>query len=186
MDKAFTDESENSFILTTTYALTQKWSAFGEGQAFFRKNIPNDFQFGAGGAYLINNDTQADFSVRMIYDERGDNTFIFGGGLSWRLDNHKDKMIRNKANNDETLTDEKKGFFERITFGLFAGKKKSSSSKKMRGVKTSKAKTRSLTPPVNKKALKAKKKNNKRLIKEQKKKEKALNKYNKKAEKVED
>ena len=187
MDKAFTDDSENSFILTTTYTLTRQWSIFGEGQAFLRKNVPNDFQFGAGGAYLINNNIQADFSARMIYDERGDNSFIFGGGLSWRLDNHKDKIIRNKTDNNEPkLEGEKKGFLNTITFGLFAGKKKSSSSKKMRSVKTSKAKTRSLEPPVNKKAQKAKKKNNKRLIKEQKKREKAQKKYNKKVEKAKD
>ena len=174
------------FILTTTYTLTRQWSIFGEGQAFFRKNVPNDFQFGAGGAYLINDNIQADFSARMIYDERGDNSFIFGGGLSWRLDKHKDKILRNKTDNNEPkLEGEKKGFLNTITFGLFAGNKSKSKSS-MRKVKTSKAKMRSLEPPVNKKAQKAKKKNNKRLIKEQKKREKAQIKYNKKAEKAKD
>ncbi len=184
MDQAFTDASENSFILTSTYALTQQWSVFGEGQGFFRKNVPNDFQFGAGAAYLVSNNIQADFSARMIYDERGDNTFLFGGGVSWRLDRHKDKIIKHKADNNETkLEEENKGFFNKITFGLFAGGNTSSNNKKMRNVKTSKAKTRSLEPPVNKKAQKAKKKNNKRLIKQQKEKEKAQKKYNKKLEK---
>ncbi len=184
MDQAFTDNSENSFIGTTTYALTQKWSVFGEGQAFFRKNVPNDFQFGAGAAYLVNNNIQADFSARMIYDERGDNTFLLGGGISWRLDRHKDKIIKHKADNNEVkLEEENKSFFNKISFGLFAGGNKSSSNKKMRNVKTSKVKTRSLEPPVNKKAQKAKKKNNKRLIKQQKEKEKAQKKYNKKLEK---
>jgi len=183
MDQAFTDASENSFILTSTYALTQQWSVFGEGQGFFRKNVPNDFQFGAGAAYLVNNNIQADLSARMIYDERGDNTFIFGGGISWRLDRHKDKIIKHKADNNEINLEENKSFFNKITFGLFAGGNKSSSNKKMRNVKTSKAKTRSLEPPVNKKAQKAKKKNNKRLIKQQKEKEKAQKKYNKKLEK---
>ncbi len=183
MDKTFTDEAENSFIFTTTYALTGLWSVFGEGQAFFRKSVPNDIQFGAGGAFLINNNLQADLSARMIYDERGDNTFLFGGGLSWRLDKHKDKIIRSKTVNGESdLDQEKKGFFNKITFGLFAGSK-TPGSKKMRNVKTSKVKTRSLVPPVNKKAQKAKKKNNKRLIKQQKEKEKAQKKYNKKLEK---
>ncbi|NOQ92456.1 MAG: transporter [Flavobacteriaceae bacterium] len=183
MDQAFTDASENSFILTSTYALTQQWSVFGEGQGFFRKNVPNDFQFGAGAAYLVNNNIQADLSARMIYDERGDNTFLFGGGISWRLDRHKDKIIKHKADNNEIKLEEDKSFFNKITFGLFAGGDKSSSNKKMRNVKTSKAKTRSLEPPVNKKAQKAKKKNNKRLIKQQKEKEKAQKKYNKKSEK---
>ncbi|MCF6222194.1 MAG: transporter [Flavobacteriaceae bacterium] len=183
MDKTFTDEAENSFIFTTTYALTGQWSIFGEGQTFFRKNVPNDIQFGTGGAFLINNNLQADLSARMIYDERGDNTFLFGGGLSWRLDRHKDKIIRSKTVNGESdLDKEKKSFFNKITFGLFAGSK-TPGSKKMRNVKSSKVKTRSLVAPVNKKAQKAKKKNNKRLIKQQKEKEKAQKKYNKKLEK---
>lgn len=186
MDHAFTDYSENSFILTTTYSLTQRWSVFGEGQAFFRKqkSIPNDFQFGAGGAYLIHKNMQADLSGRMIFDERGDNTFLLGGGVSWRLDNHKDKIIRQKIDNNEVrLKEDSGGFFNKITFGLFAGGAKASQNKKMPNVKPAKAKTRSLEPPVNKKAMRAKKKNNKRLIKQQKEKEKAERKYYKKLEK---
>ena len=179
-DYAFTDQSENSYIITVTYALNQNFSIFGENQGFFRKNVPNDFQFGAGGAYLINKDMQADLSARMIFDERGDNTYIIGGGISWRLDRHKDKLIVNKANNDEEgIAEPKKGFFNTITFGLFAGKNKSGSSGQMREVKTRSAKTRSLEPPVNKKAQKARKKQNKRLVKEEKKREKAEKKYNK-------
>ena len=183
-DYAFTDQSENSYILTVTYAITERISAFGENQGFFRKNVPNDFQFGAGGAYLINKDMQADLSARMIFDERGDNTYIIGGGLSWRLDRHKDRLIVNKTNNDEEgVAKPKKGFFNTITFGLFAGKNEYSQNGKMRDVKTRSAKTRSLEPPVNKKAQKARKKQNKRLVKEQKQREKAEKKYNKNSEK---
>ena len=183
-DYAFTDQSENSYILPVTYALTEQFSVFGENQGFFRKNVPNDFQFGAGGAYLINKDMQADLSARMIFDERGDNTYIIGGGLSWRLDRHKDKLIVNKTNNDEEgVAKPKRGFFNTITFGLFAGKDQYSQNGKMREVKTRSAKTRSLEPPVNKKARKARKKQNKQLVKEQKKREKAEKKYNKKSEK---
>jgi len=187
MDNTFTDYSENSFIGTTTYALTEKWSVFGEGQLFFRKNTPNDVQFGAGGAYLINNNLQADLSFRMILDERGDNTYLMGGGLSWRLDNHKDKIIKSKTNNNEAKPEkEDRSFFNKITFGLFAGGSTASGNKKMRTVKTSKAKTRTLNPPVNKKAKRAREKQNKRLIKEQKKRDKAMIKYNKKQEKAKD
>lgn len=184
-DKLFTTESENSYIITVTYTLAEDWSIFGENQGFFRKNVPNDYQFGAGGAYLISPNMQADLSARMIVDSRGDDTFLIGGGLSWRLDNHKDKIIAADTNNDEpNLSQEKKGFFNTITFGLFAGNKsKSANSGKMRNVKTSKVKTRSLEAPVNKKAQKARKKQNKRLIEEQKKKEKAQKKYDKKKEK---
>lgn len=181
-DKAFTNEAENSYIITVTYTLHEQWSIFGENQGFFRKNVPNDFQFGAGGAYLINPNMQADLSARAIFDERGDNTYIIGGGISWRLDNHKDKIIRADANNDEpNMTKEKRGFFSVITFGLF-DKNKSSSSKKMRNVKSSNVKTRSLEPPVNKKAQKARKKQNKQLVKEQQQREKAQKKQAKKSE----
>ena len=127
---------------------------------------------------------QADLSARMIFDERGDNTYIIGGGLSWRLDRHKDKLIVNTTNNDEEgVAKPKRGFFNTITFGLFAGKNQYSQNGKMREVKTRSAKTRTLEPPVNKKARKARKKQNKRLVKEQKKREKAEKKYNKKSEK---
>ena len=179
-DKAFTNQAENSYIITVTYTLHQKWSIFGENQGFFRKNVPNDFQFGAGGAYLINSNMQADVSGRMIFDEKGGNSYIVGGGLSWRLDRHKDKIIVGKTdNNDKNAAKEKKSFLNTITFGLFAGSK-SSNNGEMRDVKTSKAKTRSIEAPVNKKAQKARKKQNDRLVNEQKQKEKAQKKHNKK------
>lgn len=182
MDKAFTDQAENSYIITVTYSLTNQWSVFGENQGFFRKDVPNDFQFGAGGAYLVNKNMQLDLSARMIYDERNDSSFIIGGGMSWRLDKHQDKLIVNKAENGETILDQdKKGFFGSLfSGGLFKGSK---NKKQTSDVKSVSAKQRSLTPPVNKKAQKAKKKNNKRLIDEQKKTEKAQKKYNKKLEK---
>ncbi len=182
-DKAFTNEAENSYIITVTYTLHEKWSIFGENQGFFRKNVPNDFQFGAGGAYLINPNMQADLSARMIFDERGDNTYIIGGGVSWRLDRHQDKIIVGDVDNNEDsmMPKEKKSFWNTITFGLFAGSK-SSNSGNMREVKSAKAKTRTIEAPVNKKAQKARKKQNDRMVKEQKKKEKAQKKYNKKSE----
>ncbi len=181
-DQLFTSESENSYIITVTYSLTEDWSIFGENQGFFRTNVPDNYQFGAGGAYLINPNMQADLSARMIFDAEGDNSYIIGGGLSWRLDKHQDKMIMPETNNDDpNMTEQKKGFWNTITFGLFAGNK-SSNNGKMRDVKSTKAKTRSLEAPVNKQAQKARKKQNKRLVQEQKEKEKAQKKYNKKSE----
>jgi len=178
-DKLFTDDQESSFILTSTYALNPKISVFGEGQLFYRANVPNDFQFGAGGAYLINPNLQVDLSARMIYDERFDSSYLFNTGISWRMDRHKDKIIQNETNNEDiALPQEKKGFLG----GLFAGSwfAKKSNDQKMRDVKVKEAKSRSgLQAPVNKKAQKAKKKRNKQLIKDQKQKEKAQKKYSK-------
>ena len=188
MDQVFTDFMESSFIGTTTYAVSEKWSVFGEGQVFFRniKGVPNDIQFGLGGAYLINKNIQVDLSGRMIkYIDREGSTYLFNSGISWRLDRHKDKIIKSKTNNNEVKPEkEYRSFFDKITFGLFTGSAKASSNKKMRTVKTSKAKTRTLTPPVNKKAQKARNKQNKRLIKEQRKREKSQIKYNKKVKKI--
>lgn len=183
-DKVFTEDAENTYIITVTYTLHQNWSIFAENQGFFytKEGRPNDFQFGAGGAYLINSNMQADISARMIFDERGDNTYLISGGLSWRLDNHKDKIIVGKVdNNEDIMPPQKKSFFNTITFGLFAGNK-SSKNGKMRDVKSSKVKTRDINAPVNKKAQKARKKQNQRLVKEQKQKEKAQKKHNKKSE----
>ncbi|MCA0933788.1 transporter [Lutimonas saemankumensis] len=172
-DKAFTNEAENSYIITVTYSLFENWSIFGENQGFFRKNVPNDFQFGAGGAYLVNPNMQVDFSGRIIVDSRGDNTYLFGGGVSWRLDKHKDQVIVTKPENDEiNVPKQKKSFFDTITFGLFAGNK-SSNNGKMREVKSAKVKTRELQAPVNKKAQKARKKASKQAEKERKQREKA-------------
>ena len=178
MDKAFTNEMENSFILTSTYTLTERFSVFGEGQLFYRSNVPNDFQFGAGGAYLVNNNLQVDFSARMIYDERFDSSYLFGTGVSYRIDHHKDKIIEGKADNDEIENVNKKGFFGSLfAGGLFAKKSKARSSD---DVKVRKAKSREgLQAPVKKKAQKARKKQNKQMIKDQKKKEKAEIKYRK-------
>ena len=181
-DNLFTAKSESSYIITLTYSLTEDWSIFGENQGFYSDYVPTDYQFGAGGAYLINPNMQADLSARMIFDDNGENSYIIGGGLSWRLDRHKDKMIMPETNNDEpNMTEQKKSFWNTITFGLFAGNK-SSNNGKMRDVKSTKAKTRSLEPPVNKQAQKARKKQNKRLVQEEKQKEKAQKKYDKKSE----
>ena len=83
-------------------------------------------------------------------------------------------------NSEESISGEKTGFFARTGAaigGLFSGNKSNGSGK--RGVKSVNAKERTLAPPVNKKAQKAKKKQNKQLSKQEKSKEKAEKKYNK-------
>ena len=51
-DKIGQDNSEFGYILTTTYALSEKWSIFGEHQGVFKKVTTNEFQFGAGTVFL--------------------------------------------------------------------------------------------------------------------------------------
>jgi len=88
-DKLGTDYSEFGYILTTTYALNEKWSIFGEHQGIFRKpNINNEFQLGGGTAFLYNNNFQFDISTRVNFVGSAAN-FYAGLGGSWRLDKHK-------------------------------------------------------------------------------------------------
>lgn len=170
-DKLFTDQSENSYIITATYTLNEKISVFGENQGFLRKNVPNDFQYGLGGAYLLGKDMQIDTSVRFISDERGDNTFIFGAGVAWRIDKHEDKFkligSDGEVNSDD---DEKKGgFFSRIF-----GKKEDSPDK--RKVKKVKAKKRKIIKDKAPKKTKAQKKREKEALKKLKEEQKAAKK----------
>ncbi len=173
-DKLFTDESENSFIITATYSLTEKIAIFGESQGFLRKNVPNDFQYGAGGAYLLNNNLQVDASLRFISDERGDDTFLVGAGLSWRLDRHKDKF--NVVDSEGKVTKSKKeggGFFSRLF------NKKDKKQRKVKKVKAKKQKIKKLKPKMSK-AQKKIEKEQKKNAKAAKKEAKALKKQKKK------
>ena len=174
-DNMFTAYTEYSFIATTTYSLSAKVSVFGEGQVFQRKDVPNDYQFGIGGAYLLNKDMQVDGSARFINDERGDHTFLVGMGFSWRLDKHEDQFKLIGSNGD--LTDKKKegNFFSRLL-----GKNKT--AKQQRDVKTVKAKKRKvkkLKPKKSKKQIREEKEAKKRLKESKKKQKKEKRDYNK-------
>jgi len=174
-DNMFTAYTEYSFIATTTYSLSAKVSVFGEGQVFQRKDVPNDYQFGIGGAYLLNKDMQVDGSARFINDERGDHTFLVGMGFSWRLDKHEDQFKLIGSNGD--LTDKKKegNFFSRLL-----GKNKT--AKQQRDVKTVKAKKRKvkkLKPKKSKKQIREEKEAKKRLKDSKKRQKKEKRDYNK-------
>ena len=174
-DNMFTAYTEYSFIATTTYSLSAKVSVFGEGQVFQRKDVPNDYQFGIGGAYLLNKDMQVDGSARFINDERGDHTFLVGMGFSWRLDKHEDQFKLIGSNGD--LTDKKKegNFFSRLL-----GKNKT--AKQQRDVKTVKAKKRKvkkLKPKKSKKQIREEKEAKKRLKESKKQQKKEKRDYNK-------
>ena len=165
MDKTFTDESENSFIITTTYALTENVSAFAEFQGFLRKNVPNDFQYGIGGAYLLHKNLQVDAAFRYIKDERGDDTYFAGAGFAWRLDRHTDSY--NTLNDDGEVTKQESdgGFFSR----LFS--KKDKKQRKVKKVKAGKKKVKALKPKQTK-AQKRLEKEAKKKAKEDKKQQK--------------
>jgi len=101
------------YITTLTYAVTPKVSIFGEHQGMFTRYTKN-YELGGGLAYLINEDLQFGLNVRT--DSQFDYLNIYGSlGLSWRMDNHKDKEIRLKGNSDGSgKIQHKEGFFKRL------------------------------------------------------------------------
>jgi len=168
-DKTFTDQSEYAYIITATYSVVDRVSIFVENQGFFRTNVPNDYQYGIGGAYLVTKNLQVDASLRFINDERGDDTFFGGIGLSWRLDRHVDgfKTVDSEGNEAKN---QQEGFFSRI----FGGGK-NPEQRKVKSVKAKKRKIKEIKPKKTKEQKakeKALKKSAKQAKKEQKKKEK--------------
>jgi len=167
-DKLFTDELENSYIITATYSLNDQWSVFAENQGFFRKKVPNDFQYGGGAAYLFNKNMQIDASVRSIIDERGDNTFLFGAGLAWRIDKHQDKFKMVGSDGEVSKAKKEGNFFSRL-FGGNKGKKQ----RKVKKIKAKKRKIKELKPKKSKKQKRAEKEAKKKAKEEKKKAKKA-------------
>ena len=173
-DKLFTDERENSYIITGTYSLNEQWSAFVENQGFLRKKVPNDFQFGGGVAYLLSKNMQIDASVRSIIDERGDDTFLFGAGLAWRLDKHKDQFKMVDSDGKVTKNKKEGNFFSRLF-----GSKKDKKQRKVKKVKAKKRKIKELKPKKSKKQKRAEKEAKKKAKEARKKENKKEKDYDK-------
>ncbi len=149
-DKIGQDNSEFGYILTTTYALNERWSIFGEQQGVFKKVTSNEFQFGAGTAFLYSNNLQLDVSARANFV--GDDTdFYLGLGGSWRLDKHKKFTTKG---GEDGLKGKKEGtFFSR----LFKKKDKKPKRRKIKAKKRKKEKSKKGTPSFHKKGNKKKK-----------------------------
>lgn len=99
---------EYGYMVTATYALNEKWSIFGEHQGVFKKVANNEFQYGVGAAYLVNNNLQVDLAARTSLIGGGFSNYASLGG-SWRLDGHAKKR---KAGTE--LKGTKEPFFKRI------------------------------------------------------------------------
>lgn len=106
-DGILIDNSIYSYILTITYAITQRWSIFGENEGDFTK-YKNDFQVGTGVAYLFSENLQLDASVRVNINNY-DSGYIAGLGASWRLDMHKDKKVERDAEGNIIKSKKQKG-----------------------------------------------------------------------------
>jgi len=170
MDRIGSGHKENSYILTGTYTVNEKLSVFAEHQGIFKdQNIPTDFQFGGGVAYLLSKNMQVDTSVRRISDRDG-STFLVGAGIAWRIDKHQDtyKMVDSQGN--ETKNEKEGNLFSRLF-----GKKKDKKQRKVKKVKAKKRKIKELKSKKSKKQKRAEKeakKKSKNKKKKQKKKEK--------------
>ena len=165
MDKIGSGQKENSYILTGTYSVNKKVSLFAEHQGIFKDdNIPNDFQFGLGTAYLLGKDKQVDLSLRRISDRDG-SAFLVSAGFAWRIDKHEDQFKLLGSDGKVADDDDKKGFFKR----LFSKKDKNEKLRKVKKVKAKKRKIKKLDAPKTTKAERRRQKAElKKLKKEQK------------------
>lgn len=132
------------YIATITYSVTPQFSFFGEHQAMYSFNSKK-IDFGGGIAYLINKDYQLGLSVRT--DHQFDYLNIYGAvGLSYRIDKHKDKLIREKPNKDGSgrVQYKRESFFKRLFSrkGRRAKKPRIGKAKKARKRKPKKSKKR--------------------------------------------
>ena len=149
------DKMEFGYILTATYAVNTKWSIFGENQGTFSTYRNNEFQFGAGTAYLLNNNVQFDISARGDFFADKLNYYLALGG-SWRLDKHT-----KKHSSEDVLKGEKQGsFFSRLFKKKGRGKHRKVKKVKVKKRRVKKAKKG--TPSFFKKDNKKKRRKKKR------------------------
>lgn len=136
-DNIGTEFSEYSFIITATYNYNDRWSWFLENQTIFQKtqNLSN---IGGGLAYLYSRNLQINSSARLLLEGEAQGFFL-GLGVSYRIDNHKDRYKLLDENGVEIkdtpinrYSKKQNGFFNRI-FSIF--KKKESSRNTRKSVK---------------------------------------------------
>lgn len=91
-DRIGTDYSDFQYILTLTHSFDPQWAVFGETQGI-KSDFYADNLFRFGGAYLWNKDFQIDTALTF---NTKDTPSVFGVniGLSYRLDFHRDKRIK--------------------------------------------------------------------------------------------
>lgn len=76
-------------IAALTYALTEKFSAFGEYEGKLYKTQDKEHWAAFGFAYLFSKDLQVDIDARKLFMATRAGYYL-GLGLSWRADMHKD------------------------------------------------------------------------------------------------
>ncbi|PCH76416.1 MAG: hypothetical protein COB98_06285 [Flavobacteriaceae bacterium] len=111
-DKFTLKHPEYGYITTITYAASERISMFVENQGVFIKDQNNDFQIGAGLAYLASRNLQFDASIRTNLDKGYTYTYL-ALGASWRLDLHKDSF-KNTSKEKRPKRIKKRGFISRL------------------------------------------------------------------------
>lgn len=92
VDRITTDFPSYSWITTMTHSINNKWAIFGEYQGFKSDFYSDDL--GRGGVtYLITKDWQVDTSATFNFKDTP-TVFQVNLGMSYRLDFHKDKEIK--------------------------------------------------------------------------------------------
>lgn len=129
VDNIAQDNLQYSYILTSTLAVSEKWSLFGEHQGIFDSYNDNVYQFGGGLAYLFTDDIQLDVAARTNMVAGDFSSYYIGLGGSWRMDRHEGKKKQNDA-----LDGTKEPFFKRLF------KKKKGKKRKVKSIKIKKRK----------------------------------------------
>jgi hypothetical protein len=127
VDQILFDELQYSYIFTSTLAVTEKWSIFGEHQGIFNKSKDTEYQFGGGLAYLLTDNVQLDISGRTSLIANEFSAYYLSVGGAWRMDRHQDKR-----KSTETLEGTREPFFKRIF------KKNKSKKRKVKKIKVKK------------------------------------------------
>jgi hypothetical protein len=106
-DRIGTDFPELSYLISYSHAFRNpRWSVFLENQGIDSDRY-SDMLLRSGLAYLVHEDFQADVSFTYSFNDPGG---IFAtGGISYRLDYHKDKAIEDQKSRIKRNSMKKKG-----------------------------------------------------------------------------
>ncbi|MDD7885876.1 transporter [Flavivirga sp. 57AJ16] len=103
-DRIGSDQSDFQYILTLTHSFNPKWVIFGETQGI-QSDFYADNLFRFGGAYLLKRDLQLDTALTLNTKDTP-SVFSVNFGVSYRLDFHKDKELKDKDINNGTSAKE--------------------------------------------------------------------------------
>lgn len=92
VDRITTDYPSYSWITTLTHSINGKWALFGEYQGF-KSDFYSDDLVRGGITYLITKNWQVDTSATTNFKDTP-SVFQVNLGMSYRLDFHKDKEIK--------------------------------------------------------------------------------------------